>query len=56
MQLLVLILKHVELVNELVKELAEAGVHGGTSIDGTGMASTLANMEDVRDSAAGTFG
>ena len=47
MQLLVLILKHVELVNELVKELAEAGVHGGTSIDGTGMAGTLANMEDL---------
>lgn len=47
MQLLVLILKHVELMDELIRELAEAGVHGGTILDGTGMASTLANMEDV---------
>lgn len=47
MQLLVLILKQVELVDELIKELAEAGVHGGTILDGTGMANTLANMDDL---------
>jgi len=47
MQLLVLILKSVELVDELIKELAEAGVHGGTILDGTGMAGALANMEDL---------
>ncbi|NLY43808.1 MAG: hypothetical protein GX066_07550 [Clostridiaceae bacterium] len=47
MQLLVLILKKIELVEELIKQLAESGVTGGTIIDGTGMASALANMEDL---------
>ena len=47
MQLLVLILKQAELVEKLVHELAEAGVHGGTILDGTGMGRTLANMEDL---------
>ena len=37
MQLLVVILKHADLVTELCKELAEEGVHGGTIIDGTGV-------------------
>lgn len=46
MQLLVLILKRLELVDELIKELAEAGLHGGTMIDSTGMASVLENYED----------
>lgn len=47
MQLLVLILKQVDLVEKLVHELAETGVHGGTILDGTGMGRTLANMEDL---------
>lgn len=47
MQLLILILKKVELMEELIKELAEAGVKGGTILEGTGMARELANMEDL---------
>lgn len=47
MQLLVLILKQVELMEQLIKELAEAGVSGGTILDGTGMAQSLVNMEDL---------
>jgi hypothetical protein len=47
MQLLVLILKKVELMEELLKKLAEAGVKGGTILDGTGMAKELMNMEDL---------
>jgi len=46
-QFLVLILKKVELVEELIKQLAESGITGGTIIDGTGMASALANIEDL---------
>ena len=47
MQLLVVILKHADLVTELCKELAEEGVHGGTIIDGTGMASVIEKMDDL---------
>lgn len=47
MQLLVLILKKVELIDELIKKLAETGVSGGTIIDGTGMAEKLHDMEDL---------
>lgn len=47
MQLLVLILKKVELVEIIIKQLAESGVTGGTIVDGTGMASELANIEDL---------
>lgn len=47
MQLLVLILKKVELIDELIKKLAESGVSGGTLIDGSGMAEKLHDMEDL---------
>lgn len=47
MQLFVLILKKIELEDEIVKHLAEVGVRGGTVLDGTGMAKSLANMEDL---------
>lgn len=47
MQLLVLILKRTELVGKLMVELAEAGIHGGTMIDSTGMASVLGDLEDM---------
>lgn len=47
MQLLVLILKKVELIEALIHELAAEGVKGGTILDGTGMAETLVNMEDL---------
>lgn len=47
MQLLILILKKVEIMDELIKELATAGVKGATILEGTGMAEALMNMEDV---------
>lgn len=47
MQALFVVLKHVELVNSLIHTLAEAGVHGGTIIDSTGMAKALAEYEDL---------
>lgn len=47
MNLLTVILKKAYLVNEICKELAEEGVHGGTILDGTGMASVLENMHDL---------
>lgn len=47
MQLLVLILKKIEFQAEIMKQLAEAGVKGGTVLEGTGMAKALVNMEDI---------
>ena len=47
MQLLVLILKKVELLDSLLKELANGGVRRGRIVDGTGMAEALVNMEDL---------
>ncbi|MBE5944866.1 MAG: hypothetical protein E7258_08110 [Lachnospiraceae bacterium] len=47
MQLLVVILKKADLVSEICKELAENGVHGGTIIDGIGMASVIEHMDDL---------
>jgi hypothetical protein len=47
MQLLVLILKKLELMEPLLKQLAEAGVKGGTILEGTGMAKELMSMEDL---------
>ena len=41
MNLLVVILKHEDLVSEICKELVEEGIHGGTIVDGTGMASVV---------------
>ena len=47
MNLLVLILKKAEFVSEICKELAEKGVHGGTILDGVGMASVIEKMDDL---------
>ncbi len=47
MNLLVVILKKAELVTEICKELAENGVHGGTILDGVGMASVIEQMDDL---------
>lgn len=47
MQLLILILKKVELTEDLIRALAENGVHGGTIIDSTGMANVLGNLDDL---------
>ncbi len=47
MQLLVLILKKVELIDELIAELADAGFTGGTILDGTGMAAAMMGLENL---------
>ncbi len=47
MNLLIVILKKAELVTEICKELAENGVHGGTILDGVGMASVIEQMDDL---------
>lgn len=47
MNLLIVILKKADLVTEICKELAEEGVHGGTILDGTGMASIIEQMDDL---------
>lgn len=47
MNLLVVILKKADLVNEICKDLAEEGVHGGTILDGVGMASVIEKMDDL---------
>ncbi len=47
MQLMILILKKIELMEPLLKKLAESGVKGGTILEGTGMAKELVNMEDL---------
>ena len=45
MNLLIVILKKAELVNEICKELAEEGVNGGTILEGTGMTSVIEKMD-----------
>ncbi|MDD6328856.1 MAG: hypothetical protein PUA62_10480 [Lachnospiraceae bacterium] len=47
MNLLVVILKKAELVTDICKGLAEEGVHGGTILDGVGMASVIEKMDDL---------
>lgn len=47
MNLLIVILKKADLITEICKELAEEGVHGGTILDGTGMASVIEKMDDL---------
>ncbi|WP_326908676.1 P-II family nitrogen regulator [Sedimentibacter sp. MB31-C6] len=47
MQILILILKKVELVDDIMEKLAETGVRGGTIVESTGMAKSLVNMEDL---------
>lgn len=47
MNLLVVIIKHEELMVEVCKELAEEGVHGGTIVEAQGMASVIEKMDDL---------
>ncbi len=47
MQLLFLIIKRVELVDEVMKALATAGIHGGTAIDSVGMAKSISTMDNL---------
>lgn len=47
MNLLVFILKKTEFQDQILKHLAEAGIKGGTVIDGVGMAKALVDVEDI---------
>ena len=47
MQVLFLILKQVGLINDILHELAEAGVRGGTILDAKGMGESLLSMDDI---------
>lgn len=47
MQLLVLVIKRVELVDEIMHALASAGIKGGTCIDSVGMAKSISDMDNL---------
>ena len=47
MQVLFFILKQVGLMNDILHELAEAGVRGGTILDAKGMGESLLSMDDI---------
>jgi len=47
MQIVFLVLNKVECLEQLLSELLEAGVHGGTVIESTGMARILGDSEDL---------
>lgn len=47
MNLLIVIIKKEELIKDICKELAEEGIHGGTILDGVGMASVIESMDDL---------
>ncbi len=47
MQLLTLILKNDNKLDEILKKLANEGVRGGTILEGRGMGEHIANMEDL---------
>ena len=47
MQLLILILKKVELMDELLKQLAAHDIKGGTIVDAHGMGAALMSMEEL---------
>ena len=47
MQLLVFILKKIEVENQLITELAEAGITGGTILTGTGMATAMLDLDSL---------
>ena len=47
MELLMVILKKVDLVDDIMHNLAAIGIKGGTIVEGTGMASSLASMEKL---------
>lgn len=47
MQLLFLIIKRTELVDDIMKALANAGIRGGTSIDSVGMAKSISGMDNL---------
>ena len=47
MQLLFLIIKRVELVDDIMQNLAKAGIKGGTCIDSIGMAKSISSMGNL---------
>ena len=47
MQLLFLVINRVELVDEIMIALAQAGVRGGTSIDSVGMAKSISGAKNL---------
>ena len=47
MELLVLILKKTNVLDELLRQLAAIGVTGATVVEGSGMAHTLVNDEEL---------
>lgn len=47
MQLLFLVIKRVELVDEIMISLAQAGVKGGTTIDSFGMAKSISGAGNL---------
>ncbi len=47
MQLLFLVIKRVELVDEVMISLAQAGVRGGTCIDSVGMAKSISGAGNL---------
>ena len=47
MQLLFLIIKRIELVDDIMQALASAGVRGGTVLDSLGMAKSISEMDNL---------
>ena len=47
MQLLFLVIKRVEIVDDIMKSLAKSGIHGGTCIDSVGMAKSISSMDNL---------
>lgn len=47
MQLLFIIIKRTELLDDIMKALAAAGIHGGTALDSTGMAKSIRSMDSL---------
>lgn len=47
MQLLVVILKSEHRIKKVIQELARSGIKGGTILEGTGMAESLVQMQDL---------
>lgn len=47
MQLLFLIIKRTELVDDIMQSLAAAGIRGGTCVDTVGMAKSISSMDNL---------
>lgn len=47
MQALILILKQVDLIDEILQQFAEEGIQGGTILEGSGMAKSLCDLHDT---------